>query len=129
MSFSVSTQATRQKKEQWNHFHRASLITSQISRLGLFVLGTGNDWVQGETARQRAHDSISSNPTQLLQRVWEVICLYHCCQPKGGSLPMACDKPNIFTAVPTSLSPKNAPHNFREKEILTTAVKKKYFLM
>lgn len=80
--------------------------------------------MQGETASQRAHDSISSNPTQLLQRVCEVIRLYHYCQPKGGSLPMACDKQNLFAAVPTSLAPKNVPHHFREKGILTTAVKK-----
>lgn len=40
---------------------------------------------------------------------------------------MACDKQNIFTAVPTSLSLKNVPHHFREKGILTTAVEKKVF--
>lgn len=115
MSLSVSTQVVRQKKERWHHYHRVSLITSQISRLGLFLLGTEKVWLQGETASQRAHDFISSNPTQLLQRVWEVICLYHCCQPKGGSLSMACDKQNIFTAVPTSLSPKNVPITSEKK--------------
>lgn len=115
MSLSVSPQATRQKKERWHHYHGVSLITSQASRLELFVLGTENVWVQGEAASQRAHDFISSNPTQLLQRVWEVICLYHCCQPKEGSLPMACDKQNIFTAVPTSLSAKNVPITSEEK--------------
>lgn len=35
---------------------------------------------------------------------------------------MACDKQNIFTAVPTSLSPKNVPYHFREKGILTAVV-------
>ena len=55
--------------------------------------------MQGETASERAHDFISSNLTQLLQSVWEVICEYHCCQPEGGSLLMACDKQNIFPAV------------------------------
>lgn len=36
---------------------------------------------------------------QLLQRVWEEICVYHCCQPQEGSLLMACDKWYIFLAV------------------------------
>ena len=89
----------KQKKEGCHHYQRVSLIASQVPRLGPFLLGTENVWVQGETAGERAHDFISSNLTQLLQRVWEVICAYHCCQLEEGSLLMACDKRNIFPAV------------------------------
>jgi len=89
----------RQKKEGCHHYQRVSLIASQVPRLGPFLLGTENIWVQGKTAGERAHDLISSNLTHLPQKVWEVICVYHCCQPKEGSLLMACDKRNIFPAV------------------------------
>lgn len=89
----------RQKKEGCHHYQRVPLINSKAPRSGPFLLGTENVWVQGKTAGIKAHYFISSNLTELLQRVWEVICAYHCCQPEGGLLLMACDKQNIFPAV------------------------------
>lgn len=80
----------------------------------------------GETAGETAHDFISSNLIQLPQRVREVVCAYHCCQPEEGSLVMACDKQNIFSTVSVLVYHQNVPYHCREQSISTTAMIK-YF--
>lgn len=61
-----------------------------------------------ETAGETAHDFISITLTQLLQRMWEEICAYHCCQPEEGSSLKAVIK-HFLDGVYTTLSSKCSP--------------------
>lgn len=117
-----------QKKEECSHYQRMSQMNSKVPRSGPFLLGTEDVWVQGETAGERAHDFISSNLTELLQRVWEVICAYHCCQPEQRLMLMACDKWNIFPAVSILVYHQKCPPSLQKTRYFDDSNERSIFL-